>query len=176
MIISRKCVGAEGGGEVVTLLPKKEEESLKTLSATDITKAHCALEPAPEERAPKFLEWEKVLHPSQPVVATGEIPQPTKASRPKVGSSQLSRMIPIKPPASPLRTPTPHKPSSPVQALALMWPPTLLHGSWDFQCEYQLHCEGLGYRCNIYRHHHYLHWEGGPEWSRSGSLLHRSYN
>ena len=37
-------------------------------------------------------------------------------------------MIPIKPPVSPLRTPTPPKPSLPAQALALVWPPTLLHG------------------------------------------------
>ena len=52
-------------------------------------------------------------------------PQPTKASRPKVGSSQLSQMIPIQPSASPLRTPTPPKPSLPAQALALMQLPTL---------------------------------------------------
>ena len=45
-------------------LPKKEEESLQTLFATDIPKAHHAPEPALEERAPKFLGWEKVLHPS----------------------------------------------------------------------------------------------------------------
>ena len=112
----------------VALPKKEEEESLKTLSATDVPKVHCALKPAPEERAPKFMGWEKVLHPSQPVVATGEIPQPSKALRSTVGSSQPSQMIPIRPPASPPRTPPPHKPSLPVQALVLMWPPTLLHG------------------------------------------------
>ena len=62
------------------------------------------------------------------VVAAGEIPQPTKTSRLKVGSSQLSWMIPIKLPASPPRTPTPPKPSSPAQALVSVWLPTLLHG------------------------------------------------
>ena len=74
----------------VALPEKKEEESLKTLSATDIPKMHHAPEPALKERAPKFLGWEKVLHPSQPVVAAREIPQPTKALRPEVGSSQLN--------------------------------------------------------------------------------------
>ena len=112
----------------VALPKKEEEESPKTLSAADIPKVHHALEPALKKRAQKFLGWEKVVHPSQPVVAAREIPQPSKASRPKVGSSQLSQMIPIKPPTSPLKAPTPPKPSSPVQALALVWPPTLLYG------------------------------------------------
>ena len=31
-------------------------------------------EPAPERKSPKFPSWEKVLHPSQPVVAVGQIP------------------------------------------------------------------------------------------------------
>ena len=112
----------------VALPEKEEEKSLQTLFAADIPKAHCALEPAPEERAPKFLGWEKVLHPSQPVVAVREIPQPTKVSRQEAGSHQLSQMIPIKPPVSPPRTPTPPKPSSPAQALALVQLPTPPHG------------------------------------------------
>ena len=46
-------------------LPKKEEEeSPQTLFSTDIPKAHHVPEPALEEKAPKFLGWEKVLHPS----------------------------------------------------------------------------------------------------------------
>ena len=112
----------------MALPEKEEEESLKTLSATDIPKAPCVLEPFPEERDPKFLGWEKVLHPSQPVVAAGEIPQPTEAPRPKVGSHQLSQMIPIRPPATPLGTHTLPRPSLPSRALALVWPPTPLCG------------------------------------------------
>ena len=110
-------------------LPKKEEEdSLQTLCTTNVSQAHCAPEPAPEGRAPKFLGWEKVLHPSQPVVATGEIPQLTRTPRLKVGSNQLSRIIQIKLPVSPLRTPTPPQPSPSTQTLALVWLPTPLHG------------------------------------------------
>ena len=110
-------------------LPKKEEEdSLHTLCAADISKTHCAPEPAPEGRDPKFLGWEKVLHPSQPVVATGEITQLTRTLRLKVGSNQLSQMIPIKLPVSPPRTPTLPQPSPPTQSLVLVQPPTLLHG------------------------------------------------
>ena len=72
-------------------LPKKEEEdSPQTLCTTDISKAHCAPKPALEGRAPKFLGWEKVLHPSQQVVTAGEISQLTRTLRLKVGLSQLS--------------------------------------------------------------------------------------
>ena len=48
----------------MTLPEKEEEESPKTLSATGIPKAPCMPEPPLEERAPRFLGWEKVLHPS----------------------------------------------------------------------------------------------------------------
>ena len=107
-------------------LPKKEEEeSLKTLSA-DVLKVPCMSEPAPERKAPKFLGWEKVLHPSRPVVAAREIPQPFRALRPKVGPVQLPQTVPVNPLASPPKTPTPPICSLPVQALALVWPPTPL--------------------------------------------------
>ena len=81
-------------------------------------------EPAPEERVPKFLGWEKVLHPSQPVVAAGDIPQPTRAPRLNVGSNQLLQIIPTELPVSPPKTPTPPQPSLPTQALVLMQLPT----------------------------------------------------
>ena len=110
----------------VALPKRKEDESPKTLSA-NIPEAPCIPESTPERRGPKFLGWEKALHPSHPVVAAGEIPQPSKALRPKVGSIQLPWTVPVEPPASPLKTPTPPKPSLPVQALALIWPPTPLH-------------------------------------------------
>ena len=73
----------------MALHKKEEEDSPQTLCATDISKAHCTPEPAPEGRAPKFLGCERVLHPSQPVVAAREIPQPARTPRLKVGSSQL---------------------------------------------------------------------------------------
>ena len=109
----------------VALPEEEEDESPKTLS-TNVPKVPCVLETTPERRGPKFLGWEKVLQPSQPVVSTGEIPQPSKTSKPKVGSSQLPQVIPIQHPVSPPKTPTPHKPSSLVQALALIQPPTPL--------------------------------------------------
>ena len=110
-------------------LPKKEEEdSPQTLCTTDISKAHCMPESVLEGRAPKFLGWEKVLHPSQLAVAAREIPQMTRTPRLKVGSSQLSRMIQIKLPVSPPRTPTPPQPSPSTQALALMQLSTPPHG------------------------------------------------
>ena len=56
----------------VALPEKEEDQSPKTLS-TDIPKAPCVPEITTERRSPKFLGWEKVLHPSEPVVAAGEI-------------------------------------------------------------------------------------------------------
>ena len=167
--------------------PKEEEEdSPQTPCTTDLSKAHCTPEPVPEGRAPKFLGWEKVLHPSWSVVATGDIPQLTRTPRLKVGSSQLSQMIPIKPPVSPLRTPTPPQPSPLTQALALVWLPTLPHGfcgvmaclrtpelvEVDLKVPVGIMPIGLlatpgissvsssHYRHNLHRHHHNLHWEG----------------
>ena len=60
-------------------------------------------------------------------MATGEIPQSSKTSKPKVEPIQLPQILLVKPPASQPKASTPPKPSSPVQALALVWPPTLLH-------------------------------------------------
>ena len=36
-------------------------------------------EPAVERKCPKFPSWEKVLHPSRPVVAAGQIPHPSES-------------------------------------------------------------------------------------------------
>ena len=36
-------------------------------------------EPAAERKCPKFPSWEKVLHPSRPVVAAGQIPHPSES-------------------------------------------------------------------------------------------------
>ena len=52
---------------------EEEEESLQTSGTTDFPKAPCVPEPVLERRAPKFVGWEKVLHPSQPVVAARDI-------------------------------------------------------------------------------------------------------
>ena len=38
-------------------------------------------EPAMERRSPKFPDWEKVLHPSQPMVAAEQIPHPSRGPR-----------------------------------------------------------------------------------------------
>ena len=101
-------------------LPKKEnDQSLETLPA-NIPKAPCAPELPTERRSPKFLGWGKILHPLRPVVAAGEISQPSRASRPRGGQIQLPWAGPAKPPAFLLETPTPSKPSLPVQALAVI--------------------------------------------------------
>ena len=107
------------------VLPKKDEDQSLETPPTDVPKTPCAPESGMERRGPKFLGWEKILHPSQPVVAAGEISKPSKASSPRVGPIQLPWTVPVKLPASLSKTPTPSKPSSPVQALAVAWPLTL---------------------------------------------------
>ena len=68
--------------EEVSAYPVKEAEPHSTATMPAIapevqatTKA--AGEPAAERKSPKFPGWEKVLHPSQPVVADGQIPHPS---------------------------------------------------------------------------------------------------
>ena len=105
----------------VALPEGEEKESPQTPGTTNFSEANCMPEPVPEERTPKIVGWEKVLHLSQPVVAARDFPRPTRTPRLKVGSSQISQMIPIKPTVSPPRTPTPPQPSLSTQALVLMW-------------------------------------------------------
>ena len=100
----------------VALPEEEEEESPQTPGPTDLPKAPCMLEPAPERRAPKFVGWEKVLHPSQPVVAAGDIPRPTRTPRLKVEVRQTPQMISMKLPVSPPKTPTLPQPSPSMHA------------------------------------------------------------
>ena len=65
--------------ETSTILTKEANpQSAETTPASTPKKeatVGMAKEPAAEERPPnKFLGWEKVLHPSQPMVAAGQIP------------------------------------------------------------------------------------------------------
>ena len=81
-------------------------------------------EPVLEKWAPKFAGWEKVLYPSQPVVAAGDIPWPTRIPKSRVETKQIPLMISMRPPVSPLKTPTQPQPSPSMHALALAWLPT----------------------------------------------------
>ena len=57
---------------------------------TDVPEAQSVPKPTPERKAPKFLRWEKILHPSWPVVATGETPQPAMTPKPRGRAFQLT--------------------------------------------------------------------------------------
>ena len=108
----------------VPLPEEEEEESLQTPGPTDLPKAPPVPEPVLEKWAPKFVGWEKVLHTSQPVVATRDIPQPTKTPRPKVEAKQIPQMISMRLLVSPPKTPTQPQPSPSMHALALTRLPT----------------------------------------------------
>ena len=93
---------------------------------TDIPEASPAL-----QVASKYAGWEMVLHPSQPVHITREMPLPTSVPKPKGRSWVLSRTTPAALPSCLLRTP-PVPMSSPLsKALALVRPPTPPRGFTD---------------------------------------------
>ena len=82
------------------------------------------LEPQPKERTPKFVGWDKVLHPSWPVIAARETPQPTQTSRLRERSCQLSQMTPMRSLICLPKAPSQPEPSPPARTLALVRPPT----------------------------------------------------
>ena len=66
-----------------TSLKEATPQSLSTSAIDRGTDAKATGELAGERRAPKFLGWEKILHPSRPVVATGEVPCLLRGPRPR---------------------------------------------------------------------------------------------
>ena len=78
----------------------------------------------PKERAPKFVGWNKVLHPSWPVIAARETPQPTQTSRLRRRSHPFSWVKPVKSPIHLPNAPSLPEPSPPARALVLVRPST----------------------------------------------------
>ena len=63
--------------------PTEEAESHNVTTIPDVAPKEQATreapqEPALERKSPKFPRWEKVLHPSWPVVAAGHLPHPSR--------------------------------------------------------------------------------------------------
>ena len=61
-------------------LPEEEENkpSAHAAAATDTPGTTAAVETLPTRKAtPDYTGWNTILHPSRPVIATGEDPQPT---------------------------------------------------------------------------------------------------
>ena len=80
--------------------------------------------PPLSKAAPKYTRWDTVVHLSQPVVATGEIPQPTAILRLRRRALQLTRTISISPSPNPPKAPLPPKSPLTARALALVRLPT----------------------------------------------------
>ena len=72
----------------------------------------------------KFAGWKKIIHPSQPVLAAGDIPQSTPMPKVKGVARELVQTISINPPLCITKVPSP--PPSPLSTRALMlrWPLT----------------------------------------------------
>ena len=70
--------------EETSAIPTEEANPQSTAMPAGTPEEHATTravrEPA-AERSPKFLGWEKVLHPSRPMVAAGEIPCPLQGPR-----------------------------------------------------------------------------------------------
>ena len=71
--------------EEMSTIPTEEADpqSATTPASTpeEQVTARTVREPAAERKAPKYLGWEKVLHPSQPVTAAAQIPQLLRGPR-----------------------------------------------------------------------------------------------
>ena len=112
-------------------LPKEEgsKPSAPTAAATDTSSATAAEETLSIQRvAQNYAGWDTVLHPSQPVMAAGEVPQPTTALQVKRRVLQPTRTIPISPPSKTPKASTPPRSPLLARALALVRPPTLPRG------------------------------------------------
>ena len=122
-------------------LPKKEESGPMVPAIADVTPVaniHGAIDvpeaqpipsPMPVKKIPKYAGWEKILHPSQPVLAAGEIPKPATMLKLKGRIRQLTWTIPIILPLCLPRAPSPLASSPPGRALALKQLPML---PWGF--------------------------------------------
>ena len=112
-------------------LPQEERSSLSipTAPTSDAPGNIDTPEMPPiSEVAPKYDRWNMVIHPSQPVVAAGETPQPTAMPRAKRRTLQLSRSISISPPPKHPKAPSPSRSPLPARTLALVRLPTPPHG------------------------------------------------
>ena len=71
--------------EEMSTIPSEEADPQSTTSPASTPEEEAimgvAKEPAAERRSHKFPGWEKVLHLSQPMVAAGQIPHPSRSPR-----------------------------------------------------------------------------------------------
>ena len=117
-------------------LPKKEEScpmaptttniitTTDIPSTTDVPGTQPVPKPTLEKKAPQYAGWEKVLHPSQLVLAAREIPQPPTIPMWRGRAQQITRTIPISPPLYLSKAPSPPASPPPARALVLRQPPT----------------------------------------------------
>ena len=117
-------------------LPRKEESGpmvpatadvtpvANISGATDVPEVQPIPKPMLEKKAPMYARWEKVLHPSQLVLAAGEIPKPAVMLKLKGKTQQLVWTISISPPLCLLKAPLLPASPPPARALALRWLPT----------------------------------------------------
>ena len=112
-------------------LPEKEENKPKapTTTPADTPGATTMVETLPTQKAtPDYTGWDTILYPSQPVIATGEIPQPTTVPQARRRVLQTTRTIPFRPPPKTPKASFPPRSPPLARALALVRPPTLPHG------------------------------------------------
>ena len=102
----------------------EDEESSAASSPANAPRSPPVLRLQPKERTPKFMGWDKVLHPPQPVVAVRETPQLTWISRPRGRSHLLSRMMPERSPVCKPKAPSPPEASPLARELMLVKPST----------------------------------------------------
>ena len=94
-------------GMPTTLVKEAESHiprAIPTTASKDQAAKEASLKPTKERKSPKIPRWEKVLHPSQPVVVAGQPPHPLRSleqTYPLVANHDLPAKV------APPRTPSP---------------------------------------------------------------------
>ena len=194
---------------IITPEEATSKSALLTLANPPVEKATAdmTMEPAEEKRPPnKFPGWEKVLHPSRPIVAARQIPPSSKGQRQMPCSKSLGEGLVQLPQTEELRVDHPVGTPLAYQGVggcltsdATTWfcwhncmfaeGSTIRRGPWlrliengstiracHSNHECQLHCKRQGDRGNLHGHHNHLSGVGDPQWPQTGGLGPGSYN
>ena len=108
-------------------LPEEEENkpAAPTATAADTSGTTATVETLPTRKATSdYTGWDTILYPSQPVIATGEIPQPNTVPRVRRRVLRTTRTIPFSPPTETPKASFPLRSPPLARGLALVRPPT----------------------------------------------------
>ena len=175
---------------------KAELHSMATMPASApkvqaTTKA--AGEPAVERKSPKFPSWEKVLYPSWPVVAMGQIPHLSGSPGQRFHKWEMMTTPPEPLPCTRIRSHPAGDTDSWFSGSDGMFKKKSIAGggpwsiprpigsgsdvsSWGGNHVYKLHCQAPGNWGHLLEYGNHLSWESGPQWPWTGDSSPGAHN